>query len=121
MQVYHLVDGRYQEMPANERGHYQIPLLGVELGIWPGRYQNVALPWLRWWDGEGHLLLTGEERAERERQQRELAQQQAELERQRADQERQEKELAQQRAEQAQQRAERLAAQLRALGIDPDV
>jgi hypothetical protein len=79
----------------------------VELGIWQGRYKNVELPWLRWWDEQRNLLFTGEEQAELERQEKELAQQQAELERQRAEQER--------------QRAEQLAAQLRALGIDPEV
>lgn len=52
-------------LPPNDRGHYPIPLLGVELGIWQGRYKNVELPWLRWWDREGNLLLTGEERADR--------------------------------------------------------
>ncbi|MBE9114839.1 Uma2 family endonuclease [Lusitaniella coriacea LEGE 07157] len=48
-----------------ERGHFPITPLGVELGIWQGQYQNVALPWLRWWDNRGNLLLTGDERAER--------------------------------------------------------
>jgi hypothetical protein len=52
-------------LPANVRGHYPIPPLGVELGIWQGRYKNVELPWLRWWDREGNLLLAGEERADR--------------------------------------------------------
>jgi hypothetical protein len=90
--VYHLVDGFYQLLAANERGHYPIPFLGVELGIWQGQYQNATLPWLRWWDCQGNLLLTGHERTEREHQ----------------------------RAEQERQRAERLAAQLRALGIEPE-
>ncbi len=113
VEVYELVAGRYQLVSANERGHFPIPPLGVELGIWQGRYLNLELPWLRWWDEQGNLLLTGEERAELERQQKELAQQQAELERQ-------QKELAQQQAELERQRAERLAAQLRALGIEPE-
>lgn len=65
VEVYHLVDGRYQRLEANERGRFPIAPLGVELGIWQGRYQNLVLPWLRWWDGEGNLLLTGAERAER--------------------------------------------------------
>ena len=47
---------------------------------------------VRWCDRQGVLILTGEERAEQERQ----------------------------RAEQEHQRAERLAAQLRALGIEPN-
>jgi hypothetical protein len=42
--------------------------MGVELGLWQGEYQNAELPWLRWWDLQGNLLLTGEERAEQETQ-----------------------------------------------------
>ncbi len=38
--------------------------MGVELGIWQGEYQNVTLPWLRWWDLQDNLLLTGEECAQ---------------------------------------------------------
>ncbi|BAZ23190.1 hypothetical protein NIES4073_40780 [Kalymmatonema gypsitolerans NIES-4073] len=99
VEVYHLIEDHYELVSANERGHYPIPRLGVELGLWQGRYQNVELPWLRWWDAQGNLLLTGEERAA-----------QAEL---LLEQERQQRELAQ-------QRAERLAEQLRAMGINPD-
>ena len=99
VEVYCLVAGQYQLVTANERGHYPISPLGVELGIWQGRYQNSELPWLRWWDEQGNLLLTGHE--------------QAELERQRAEQ-------AESQLEQERQRAERLAAQLRAAGIEPD-
>lgn len=65
VEVYHLMEGQYQLVPTNDRGHYPIMPLGVELGIWQGRYQNLELPWLRWWDSEGNLLLTGDERAER--------------------------------------------------------
>lgn len=36
--------------------------MGVELGIWQGRYQNLELPWLRWWDNQGNLLQTRWER-----------------------------------------------------------
>lgn len=86
VEVYQLVNGRYQLMPANERGHYPIEPLGVELGIWQGVYQNQEWPWLRWWDAQGNLLLTAEERLEQERQ-----------------------------------RSERLAEQLRALGVEPEV
>jgi Uma2 family endonuclease len=99
VEVYHLVENRYVLMTLNERGHYAISPMDVELGIWHGTYQNLELPWLRWWDSQGNLLLTGEERAQQ-------AEQQAEQERQRAEQER--------------QRAERLAAYLRSQGIDPN-
>lgn len=100
VEVYHLIENKYQLLPANERGHYPIPALGVELGIWQGEYQNVDLPWLRWWDVDGNLLLSGEERAEQEYQ--------------RAEQERQ-------KAEQERLKNERLIAQLRALGVEPEV
>jgi hypothetical protein len=85
VEVYHLVEGQYHLLPANERGRYSINPLGIELGIWQGQYQNVTLPWLRCWDSQGNFLLTGEERSQIESQ-----------------------------------RAERLAAQLRALGVEPE-
>ncbi len=66
VEVYHLLENKYHLLPANKRGHYPISALGVELGIWQGEYQNVDLPWLRWWDLDGNLLLSGEERAEQE-------------------------------------------------------
>src|SRR5262249_19666298 len=65
IEVHHLVGGRFQPLSANARGHYEIAPLGVELGIWQGTYQDVNLPWLRWWDAQGSLLPTAEERAER--------------------------------------------------------
>src|SRR5262249_37912305 len=40
VEMHHLVEGGFQLLPANERGHYAIPPLGVELGIWQGLYQN---------------------------------------------------------------------------------
>jgi Uma2 family endonuclease len=65
VEVYSLIQNRYELVTANDRGHYPIPQLGVELGIWQGSYQNMELPWLRWWDSEGNLLLSGAERADR--------------------------------------------------------
>ena len=100
VEVYHLMENRYQLVAANERGHYPIEPLGVELGIWQGRYQNVELPWLRWWDSAGNLLLTGFERAQQEQQ--------------RADRE-------QERAQQAEDQLEQLRAQLRSAGIEPQL
>lgn len=99
IEVYHLFDGRYSLLPANERGHYPIPSMGVELGIWQGQYQNAELPWLRWWDSQGNLLLTGEERAERESQRAERESQ---------------------RAEEIERENVRLREQLKALGVEPD-
>ncbi len=99
IELYHLVDSRYQPMTANKRGHFPIPPMGIELGIWRGEHESMELPWLRWWDDQGNLLSTGDERAEREKQ--------------RAEQETQ-------RAEQEKQRADRLAERLRQMGIDPN-
>ncbi len=37
LEVYHLVDTNYQRMAPNERGHYPIAPMQVELGVWRGR------------------------------------------------------------------------------------
>lgn len=113
VEVYELAQTRYQLCQANERGHYPIPPLGVELGIWQGEVDNQNLPWLRWWDSDGNLLLSAEERATQQRLRAEWEKQSAEQERQRAEQERQ-------RAEQERQRREQLEAFLRSQGFDPD-
>lgn len=65
VEMYQLMNGRYQKMTPNSRGHYPIEPLEVELGIWQGEYQNQQFPWLRWWDAEGNLLLTSQERVDR--------------------------------------------------------
>ncbi len=99
VEVYQLVESHYQRCLPNERGHFAIGSLGVELGIWQGIYMNQNLPWLRWWDQDGNLLLTGEERARKADS--------------RAD-------AADSRADAAERRSEALAAKLRELGIDPE-
>jgi hypothetical protein len=99
--VYELHVGQYLPRPD-----YRLPRINLSLTLWEGVFEDKFDRWLRWCDGDGNLFFTGAELAQQERQR-------AEQERQRAEQERQ-------RAEQAQSRAERYAAQLRALGIDPD-
>jgi Uma2 family endonuclease len=68
VEVYELIATRYQRMSPNQRGHYPIAPMGVELGIWQGEQFNQTLPWLRWWDSHGNLLPTAEQRAEQEKQ-----------------------------------------------------
>lgn len=68
VEVYHLLEGKYQLVSPNQREHYPIPALGLELGLWQGVYKNAELPWLRWWDDQGQLLPTPEERAIQEKQ-----------------------------------------------------
>ncbi len=75
LEMYCYGNGAYKKMSPNERGHYFIEALGVELGIWHGSYQNQTLYWLRWWDKDGNLLLTGAERAELEKARAEKAEQ----------------------------------------------
>ncbi len=112
LEIYHLVDGRYEKLSPNVRGHYPIASLGVELGILLGT-EATPIPWLRWWDIDGNLLLTGDERAVRAEA---IAVQQIE----RATQ----AELAMQQAEaiaaQERQQKEKLEIYLRAMGIDPN-
>ena len=98
---------RYQLESEKEPSRFWIPEMQLFLGVWQGNRENRNSYWLRWWDEQGNLLLWGAEQIEIERQQ-------AENERQRAENERQ-------RAENERQRAERLAAQLRAAGIEPEV
>ncbi|NDJ17718.1 Uma2 family endonuclease [Myxacorys almedinensis] len=101
LEVYRLdPSGRYQLQPSDDPHHrYWIAEMNLFLGCWQGTRENRTGYWLRWWNPQGELLLWGTERVEQERQ--------------RAEQERQ-------RAEQERQRAERLAAQLRAAGIEPE-
>ncbi len=86
-----LSDEQYQPLKPDAEGRWLSRQLGLSLTLWQGRYQGVEAQWLRWATRDGQLLPTGEEIAEREHE----------------------------RAEQERERAERLAAQLRALGIDP--
>ncbi len=75
----------------------------MELGLalWQGEYRGALRQWLRWYDAQGSWIPT---EAERERQQKELAQQEVE-------QERQQRELAERQAEE-------LAQHLRELGVE---
>ena len=66
--------------------------MNLFLGKRQGTRENRTGAWLRWRDETGELLCWGSELVEQERQ----------------------------RTEQERQRAERLAAQLRAAGIEPD-
>ncbi len=102
LEVYNLVNRIYRKLEPNERGNYLIEPLQVELGLWQGNYQNQNQLWLRWWDKNGNLLLTGSERAELEKGR-------AERERKRAEQQQERADRQQERAEQQQERADRLA------------
>jgi Uma2 family endonuclease len=90
LDVYRLGTGKYEPQEADENRRYWIEDIGLFLGVWPGKKAEVTAYWLRWWDKSGNLLLWGTERVEQ----------------------------AEQRAEREKARADRLAAQLKAMGID---
>jgi Uma2 family endonuclease len=110
--VYTLINGKYEIMGSNDRGHYPIAPIGVELGILYGQ-EETSIPWLRWWDNHGNLLLTGSEQAIKANERANSANQRAILAEAIALQERQEK-IAER------QQKQKLEAHLRSLGIDPD-
>jgi len=101
LRVFHWQAGRYQALPPYE-GRVWLPEIQLGIGMWSGNYQGLERPWLRWYNAQHQWIPTPVEREQQRTQQ----------ERQRAEQEHQ-------RAEQEYQRAEQLAAQLRALGIEP--
>ncbi len=68
--------------------------LGLGLTLWKGSFEGTRSTWLRFTDAAGELLLTGEERADQERQRADKEGQRADQERQRADQEQAAKEAA---------------------------
>ena len=71
------------------------PEIGLGLMLWEGEFEGRTTIWLRWTDLDGNLIATGDE--QRVRAEQEAA-----------------------RAEQEKSRADRLAAQLRAAGIEPE-
>ena len=122
LRVFSLVSGSYQEVNLTESKVW-IPPLELGLGLWEGEYQGINRLWLRWYDGEGNLILTDAESekqraAEAQQQAAEAQQQVAEAQQQVAEAQQQAAE-AQQRAEAAERRAEMLAQRLRELGIEP--
>jgi Putative restriction endonuclease len=113
LEVYHLVDGKYQAVSPDADRRFWIESLGLFLGTWIGKKADYEGCWLRWWDKSGNLLLWGCELLAQERQL-------VEQERQRAEQERQRTEQERQRAEQAEEKSVRLAERLKTMGVNPE-
>lgn len=63
LRAYELHGTRYVEI-AEPR----LEQVGLELMLWQGKFEGKDDRWLRWQDLNGNLLLTGDERAEQERQ-----------------------------------------------------
>ena len=109
LEAYQLVSGRYVKMEPNDRGHFEIAPMAVEIGM----QQQGTTVWLRWWDDSGNLLLTGDEsalQAQAIANQATIAQQQAE----------EKQHQAEAIANQAIQEKHKLEAYLRSIGVNPD-
>ena len=107
LEVYQLNSSeRYQAQQADVNGRYWVAGVGLFLGVWYGTKAERTGYWLRWWDESGQMLLWGVEMVEREREEIALVQQEIAL--------------VQQQAEQERERSQKLAAQLRAAGIEPE-
>jgi hypothetical protein len=104
LHVFELVNGQYVEMSAP---HY-FPSLGVGVKLWKGG--GAGETFLRLCDKWGEVLLTGDEKSERERVRADQADARAERERARA-------ELAEQVADTAKAEVEALRKILRDLGL----
>ncbi|MEH2305462.1 Uma2 family endonuclease [Nostoc sp.] len=96
LQGFHLVDGKYQEIPVTTDGRLWSQQLELYLGVYEGK--------LRFFTTENQLILSSEELAEQER----LRAQQAEERAQESE----------ERAQQAEQELARLREVLRTKGID---
>ncbi|MBW4644626.1 MAG: Uma2 family endonuclease [Goleter apudmare HA4340-LM2] len=95
---FHLLDGEYQPLQANDQGYLWSHQLGLYLGIYQG--------FLRFFTADRQLVPTPEETAQQAEQRVEQAEQRVEQ--------------AEQRAQQEAEKAERLAAKLRELNINPE-
>lgn len=98
LRIFELKGTQYQELTLSDK-RFWFSELELGLGLWQGSYQGVDALWMRWYDATDNWIPTPVElavqssnRAEVERQQRQLAE----------------------------QRAERLAARLRELGVNPE-
>jgi Uma2 family endonuclease len=145
LEIYRLVDGEYELQAANPMW---MPEIGLGIGCERANYSGLSREWLFWYDEEGQRYPTPGEQIARERQRADSETQRADSETQRADSETQRADNETQRAdsetqradsetqradsetqradservkaELEKQRADRLAAKLRALGIEPD-
>jgi hypothetical protein len=99
LDLFRLVDGRYESQSLDENNRFWIAEMNLFLGTWDGKRSQVSTTWLRWWNQSGNLLLWGKEIIEQERQ--------------RAKQ-------AESRLQQEQAMRQRLSDRLTALGIDID-
>jgi Uma2 family endonuclease len=103
LEIHKLVNGRYQLQDGNP---FWMPEIGLGIGYERGDYGSLMRDWLYWYTEDGRRYPTPAEQIKQGQTQ--LIQAQIQIIQ------------AQTEAEQERQRSAKLAAKLRALGIDPD-
>ena len=91
---FRLAGDSYRPMRPDRRGRLRSEVLGLDLGIWQGEYENQEGTWIRLFYPDGRMVPTADERADAECQRADAERQRADAERQRADTERQRAEAA---------------------------
>jgi Uma2 family endonuclease len=76
---------RYVPIAPDERGDFDVEVLGLKLGLRQTSYRQYDMPFVRWLDESGAALPTAQERAEAERARAEAERARAEAERARAE------------------------------------
>ncbi len=97
--AFELTGGKYDRIDIPDKRVW-LPEISLGLGLRTGTCMELKRDWLRWYDADGNWIPTPAERAEQEKQRAENAEQ---------------------RAEQEKLQKEKLLAQLKALGIKPDL
>jgi len=115
--AFQLTNGRYRELTLPDKRLW-MPEIKLGLGLWEDVYHGVERKWLRWYDADGKWIPTPVEKQQQQIEQEKLK---TEQEKTRAEQEKMRADQEQTRAEQEKKKAEQLAAQLRALGIEPNI
>jgi Uma2 family endonuclease len=80
-----LEGGAYREIQPSDKGCLWCQQLGLWLGNWKGKYQQKQEVYLRFYEEDGSLVLSAEERTEFEHRQGQAEKQRAETEKQRAE------------------------------------
>jgi Uma2 family endonuclease len=129
LRIYKLIGNDYELIDG-----YWMENIGLGVTLHNGEYEGFKGTWLRWYDKNGKLILTGTEQNEKERQEAEAAKKQAEAAEKQAEAAEKQAEAAEKQAEAAEKKSEaaekkseeermkneRLLARLKKMGINPD-
>ncbi|PSB05262.1 Uma2 family endonuclease [Merismopedia glauca] len=118
LEVHQLVNGSYVLLEGNP---VWLSEIGLGIGTQRGIYQGIEREWLYWYNQQGQRCLTPEELAQQEQLRRQEAEQLVQQEQQYRQEAEQLVREEQQRRQQAEERLQILQAQLRSLGIEPEI